>query len=234
MITIDQALKDTWNFFRGHISWICWILLPVVVPVRIFEIITSWYFDDENTFTATDWVPMLAELLVYPVYQGALVFFLLSTVRSERWSLQAYYTMALRYWPQLLLLYILVGIASVLGILLFIIPGVIVACRVAFAEFFCLFEGCSAQVSFSKSWESTKPVFWLLLQGLLVIYLPAWVLFFSIEYVIGFLDLWNPVLSVVLSCFYTVVLSLMTIFAFRVFTADEERMEKLKSQTGPL
>lgn len=233
MITLQQALKDTWYFFKSHLSWICWIILPVLLPVRIFEVVMSWYVDDDQSFTATDWLPLLAEMLVYPLYQGALIAFMLSTVRSQRWSLSAYYSMALRFWFQLMSLYILVSIAAGFGFLLLIVPGVIVVCRVAFAEFICVADERSAFDAFSQSWESTKPVFWLLLQGLFGICIASWLLFYAIEYVVDVLDVWNPVLSVVLGCFYTVVLTLVTIFAFRVFTADPQRLEMLTSGSHP-
>lgn len=233
MIELKQALNDTWFFFRNNIYWISLIVLPIVIPVEILNAVMTWFIDDEDTLTSSDWMPGVVDIILYPIHQGALIIFLINSLSGEKHTLKQYYQYSFRYWGRLFLLYVIIGIAFGVGLFLLILPGLIVLARVAFSEFYCLFDNRPAIESFSKSWNVTRESQWLLIKGVVVIYVLTMTPFVVLSYVADAFELWGPVLSVVTGSVYSILLTLITIFYFRVYTSDPERLDKLSGRESP-
>lgn len=229
MSELKQSIKDSGIFFRRNILWICFIILPFAVPLEILRVVTEYYFYDESAFTASDWLPILLGMLLYPIYQGALIFYIASTLTNEYRTLKQYYQLALKYWLRLFALYFITGAAVFIGTLLLIFPGFIVMSRIAFSEFYCLLHDQKATEAFSSSWSETKGQQWFILKGLLIIYALMFLPYVGLSYIIEALELWNPVLSVIIGSSFTIFSSLLTIFAFRVYTSKPERTNNTSS-----
>jgi hypothetical protein len=226
MSTLQKSIDESVTFFKRHILWICLIILPIAVPLEIFSVVMENYFDDDNTFAANDWLPLLFEGLLYPISQGAIIFYMVSALTNEYLPLKQYYLLAIKFWFPLFFLYLITSGAVVIGSILFIVPGIIIMSRVAFSEFYCLLHEQTALESFSSSWNETKEQQWFLLKGILVIYAAIYVPKIGIAYFIYFLEIWNPILVVIIGSLFTVLSTLLTIFTFRVYTSNPERLDK--------
>lgn len=231
MSTLKESINESGIFFKRNLQWICLIILPISVPLEIFSVVMEYYFDDENTFTASDWLPLLFEALLYPVYQGAVIFYIASALTDEYLPLKQYYQLSIKFWFPLFFLYLITGGAVFIGSMLLIVPGLIIMSRIAFSEFYCLLHEQSALEAFSSSWDETKDQQWFILKGILLIYAFIFAPYIGISYIIDALEIWNPILSVIIGCSFTVLSSLLTIFAFRVYTSVPERLNKASNPT---
>jgi len=123
------------------------------------------------------------------------------------------------------LLSLLLGVVTGLGFVLFMVPGVIALVRFSFAEFDLLLKGKSPVDALRLSWEATRPHFWLILGGYLVIFAAFYVPYFGLIFVLGDLKVELGIFEVLLDTLYAVLSVLFTIFRYRVYDLVNERRD---------
>ncbi len=105
----------------------------------------------------------------------------------------------------------------VVGCMFFVIPGLVLMARFSYGEFYCLLENSNWQDAISNSWEQTKSKQWLLISGILVIYLGAGLPILGMEYLLAQLGLSSIILTFVFEIVWALLPSLVTIFIFRIY-----------------
>ena len=215
-------LIDTIRFYRAHFLSLSAIVIPFLLPLDIL-----WVIVDQSEFssgqTALTYIP---GLLVFPIYQCALILYIATVVAGDRLSLLEYFRIGLRFWAPMFLLYLISTAALLAGFLLLIIPGLIVLARIAFAEFYCIFDEMNPMDAFNASWQQTGDLQWIILAGLTIIYAACSIPVVAVDRIMLALDVWSP-LAIVVSGFLTALLyAPATIFAFRVFKGHAELLDK--------
>jgi hypothetical protein len=123
--------------------------------------------------------------------------------------------LGLKFWWPFLLLSLFVGVVFLVGLLFFILPGLIAMGRFAFAGFHLLLDEQDPLDAVKKSWYTTKS-YWATIVigylGIVVLLLPVWFLVGSS----------NGIVQLVLETVGSVVEMLFTIFAFRVYSLAKE------------
>ena len=74
-----------------------------------------------------------------------------------------------------------------------------------------------------RSWEETRPYFWLLLGGYTVIFAAFYVPYFGLIFVLDDLQVDLGIFEVLLDTLYAVLSVLLTIFRYRVYDLVNER-----------
>jgi hypothetical protein len=201
----------------------CALIFPFTIPLEILYSIAGYFSTDDSDYY---WLSIIPGLLLFPIYQGALILYIASAISGDYLSRNQYYQISLRLWPPLIVLYFVTTIAVLGGLMLFVFPALIVMARIAFSEFYCILFKQKPMDAFSESWEQTKEHQWLLIAGIAVIFLvtaiPVWV----VEEVIDSLDAWNPAITFVSGVVTSVLTIPFTIFGFRVFTMHQERLNQ--------
>ncbi len=224
MNNLKKLLIETWFFFKGNISGICAVIMPFIIPLTILDSAFEYFFQEE--MGAVYWLFFFVGVVVYPIYQGAMILYLASVVTDEYLPKSQYYRLAIRSWVPLMVLYILVSLALMAGFLLLVIPGVVVMGRTVFSEFYCLFQSKSGIDSFAESWKATKRTQWILIGGIIVISICTSLPVYGIEYILEYVELSNPVFSFSINIVGSVLTTLFTIFAFRVYTLEVDQFNK--------
>ena len=160
---------------------------------------------------------LLIGLLAYPIYAGGIIFFIASVISGNRLNARSCWLLGLKYWGPFLLLSLLLGMVTGLGFVLFMVPGVIALVRFSFAEFDLLLKGKSPVDALRLSWEATRPHFWLILAGYLVIFAAFYVTYFGLIFVLEDLKVELGIFEVLLDTLYAVLSVLFTIFRYRVY-----------------
>lgn len=226
MTKVLTLISDSWLFYKRHLFALCALLIPFIIPISIVSSITEFVAGEEWYPEYISWLVVVLDFAIYPIYQGAIILYIASALTGDYLKKSEYYRLSLKFWRPLMWLYVLCGILIVGGFMLLIIPGLIVLSRVSFSEFYCIFDESSAKDALSNSWENTKDIQWLLLVGILILSLaisgPLWL----VEYLLSSIELWNLVLSFVSGVIASFLAPLITIFAFRVFTHERERLNK--------
>jgi len=201
----------------------CAVIFPFVIPLDIFYSVANYYSTDENHIY---WLAVIPGLLLFPIYQGALILYIASAISGDYLPRKQYYKASLRFWLPLMVLYFVTGLAMLGGLLLLLFPALIVMARIAFSEFYCILFQQKPIDAFSASWEQTKEHQWLILSGIVIIILvttiPVWV----VEKTITTLDAWNPVFTFMSGVVSSILTIPITIFGFRVFTMHQEMLNK--------
>lgn len=218
----SQLLYDTWQFFKNHWLGIGIIIAPFIIPLNIAYVALEFLSDKEAEPSQFYWLTLGFGAVLYPLYQAAFIIYLASLITGKPMLLSQCYQLSMRFWPSLMLLYVLSTAAMAFGFAILLFPGFIVMARVAFAEFYCLFDGQDPLNAFSKSWESSKPYQWQILKGLIIIIALTSLPFWGIEYLLNNAGAWNPVVAVILGITSTLLSTTTTIFAFRIYTLVNE------------
>lgn len=112
-----------------------------------------------------------------------------------------------------------------------VIPGLIIAARMMFSEFYCLLYEKQAMEAFSKSWRETKEHQSLLLFGLLVLLAITSLPVGLVEMVLTRADALHPILDFVFGVLNSILAIPLTVFSFRVFTLHQQMRGENEPET---
>jgi len=215
MNDLINIIIDTWRFFRANVWGIWKVLFPIIVPISLLIAILSEY---TQTGGGVSWILFGVMILLYPIIQGAEIFYISSIITGDTNPRNVYYRLALKFWVPLFGLYVISSLAVFIGLILLIIPGFIVLARLMFSQFYCLLQEKSSIEAFNSSWVQTKDYQWLLLFGMIflavVSSIPVWLL----QKGVVFLGIESVIFVFIFNLIEFILGTIITIFGFRVFS----------------
>ncbi|MDP3977390.1 MAG: YciC family protein [Pseudomonas sp.] len=167
-----HVLRDAWFFFSHNLAAIARLCLPLVVLEAVMQQVVSAQVGGE----AAAAYGILVGLLFYPLYTAALILFLDARSRGEAPANRELLAASLRLWPGFALLAGLSTLAIMLGASLFVLPGLWLMIKLAFAEYLLVLRGLSPIKALHESFELTSGYFWQILTCVLCVMLPLWLL----------------------------------------------------------
>jgi hypothetical protein len=167
-----HVLRDAWFFFSHNLAAIARLCLPLVVLEALVQQVVSARVGVE----AAAAYGILVGLLFYPLYTAALILFLDARSRGEAPANRDLLAASLRLWPGFALLAGLSTLAIMLGASLFVLPGLWLMIKLAFAEYLLVLRGLSPIKALHESFELTSGYFWQILTCVLCVMLPLWLL----------------------------------------------------------
>lgn len=144
------------------------IMIVVEMPAHLadFEVGEDLEF---KPVTTSQMVGFVYWLLVLPVFQYAASYMYLKAARNQNFEVKEIFDGFGKY-PKIVLANLLTGLLVFLGLLLLIIPGIIVICRLAFVPYIVMDQGLGPIAAVEKSWKMTKGHGWTIFgMGLLAI-----------------------------------------------------------------
>lgn len=217
-MTLDY-LRQSLFIFRNHANKLALIQIPFLALVSIVQYQLLQGIDtDTDQIRHSIFISSSLDLALMPVYWGATLLYLRSVLQGEPLGVGQALVMGLACWGRLLLTYILTALAISSGLLLFIVPGIYIGIRLAFAEFYCVMEGKGPLQSISASWNTTKEFFWPLFQGLALIIS----LLLAIELTLGQMLNEQQDLMMLVSLVIQFLGVVPTIFAYRLYCVMKE------------
>ncbi|WP_407312534.1 YciC family protein [Pseudomonas sp. nanlin1] len=167
-----SVLRDSLYFFRINLLAIVRLCLPLVV---VETVVTQWVGQVGGDERAV-YYDVLVGLLFYPLYTGALILFL--DARSDGYSPSGrdLLATALRLWPSFALLAGMSTLLIMLGMSLFLLPGLWVMVKLAFAEYLLVLHQLTPMAAMRQSFEMTRGHFWLIMGCVLAVLVPLWLL----------------------------------------------------------
>lgn len=167
-----HVLRDSWYFFSHNLLAITRLCLPLIVlEGLLLQQVSSQVAGD----SAGLW-RILAGLLFYPLYTGALILFIESRSQGQTPRSRDLLAISLRLWPGFAVLAGLSILAIMLGASLFILPGLWLMVKLAFAEYLLVLRGLGPLRALHESFELTSGYFWPILLCVLAVMLPLWLL----------------------------------------------------------
>ena len=237
MNSLSSYLADAWRFFAANLVSIIAVLLPLLIPIQLaFAFAAGGAPDPEAAeLSDTGFLVVFASLMLYPVYQGALICFIDSRVELTGGSIRSYYSVAMQLWMPMLAMYAmtLVAVAAVAsvfalpgvaifggtaGIGLLVLPALYVFARLSYAEFYCLLEKRPAFESVVLSWRSTEEQQWMLVPGVSLVWTLTTLPVFLAQNAMPSLRDSASISGFLFAIAAGVFSSLLTIFRYRLYT----------------
>ncbi len=214
---LGKSLSDSWAFFRIHGVALAMIVLPIVAPIEILISLYQGFVVSDEFVPAEQAVPMIVSFLAYPVYSVAVVFYIASVISGQSRSTSELWTLGIRYWQPFIILSLLVTIAVMFGLFLLIIPGVIFAVRVAFAEFELLLNDRKPIDAIKIGWAGTREYMWVILGGYAVITVGIYIPLYFLGAAFNEASSVHGIMTTFINIAYQFLAVFYTIFAFRVY-----------------
>ncbi|MGH8434505.1 MAG: YciC family protein [Pseudomonas sp.] len=165
-------LRDAWYFFTRNLAAIALLCLPLIVLEGLAQQAIGIWSGSE----ASPAYGLLVGLLFYPLYTAALILFLDARSRGLQPRTLELLAMALRLWPSFAVLAALSTLLIMLGVSLFVLPGLWVMIKLAFAEYLLVLRGLTPLAALRESFQMTTGHFWRILVCILCVMLPLWAL----------------------------------------------------------
>jgi hypothetical protein len=170
---IGEILSNAFRLYQRHWRTLLAIAAVVVVPLTLLQYLFGDWIRSRGEVTslqevstatwavgAAGLVAALAGLLMYLVLTGAITRAVAAEVAGEDPSLEQSYRFGFHRLGSVLLVSVLVGLATIAGFILFIIPGIWIGVRLAVSVEALVVEGRRGAQAMGRSWELVGGHWW--------------------------------------------------------------------------
>lgn len=171
-MNVLSILRDAWFFYSRNLASIAQLCLPLIALESCTRLAVEHLFG-KNVVPAQE---LLVGMIFYPLYIGALILFLDARSRGHQPPLREVLARTLPLWPSLAVLTGLGTLLIMLGASVFVLPGLWVMVKIAFAEYLLVLRGLSPLAALRESFLQTRGHFLLVLGCILAVLLPLWLL----------------------------------------------------------
>ena len=162
-MTLKLIIQDAAAFFTENLVQIATLCLPWLIAAAMVEYIIGAVYATPDTMGSMFMLSWFFNLLVYPIYTGALIMLMAERANQKRPTNSQLLSSAIRIWQPFFIVHLMGTGLTALGVMLFILPGIYAMVRLSFAEFFLVLENLKPLEAIQKSFEATRPYFGLIL-----------------------------------------------------------------------
>jgi hypothetical protein len=170
---IGEILSTAFELYRRHWRILLAIAAVVVVPLTLLQYLFGDWIRSRGEVTSLEevstatWavgaaglVAGLAGILMYLVLTGAITRAVAAEVAGEDPSLEQSYRFGFHRLGSVLLVSVLVGLATIAGFILLVIPGIYIGIRLAVSVEALVVEGRRGTQAMGRSWELVGGHWW--------------------------------------------------------------------------
>jgi hypothetical protein len=170
---IGEILSTAFQLYRRHWRTLLAIAAVVVVPLTLLQYLFGDWLRSRGEVTryqqistatwavgAAALVAALAGILMYLVLTGAITRAVAAEVAGEDPSVEQSYRFGFHRLGSVLLVSVLVGLATIGGLILFIIPGIYIGIRLAVSIEALVVEGRRGTEAMGRSWALVGGHWW--------------------------------------------------------------------------
>lgn len=167
-----SVLRDAWFFSSRNLAAIARLTLPLLVLEAIAQaVLVAQLGEDANPAYG-----VLLGILFYPLYAAPLILFLHARSNGQTPGNAQLFAAGLQLWPSFALMTGLSTLAIMLGLSLFIVPGIWIMMRLAFSELILVLRQEPPLRALQSSFSMTEGRFWPVFACLANVLLPLWLL----------------------------------------------------------
>lgn len=214
---LKQSLQDSWFFLKNHAIALSIIIFPIVIPLEIISVTYQEVIASEELAWSDQIIPIFIGLLAYPVYSVAVIFYIVSAIAGERVETKSLWQLGVKFWLPYFVLTCIAGIAIMIGLVLLLVPGIILAVRYSFSEFDLLLNKSTPLDAMKSSWSLTREYMWVILGGLTIITIALYVPHYLVLSLFDDTSITFKILTSASNIIYAVLEVMYTIFAFRIY-----------------
>ena len=222
-MNVLSILRDAWFFYSRNLGTIARLCLPLI----LLESCTTVAIEQLFGTAALPVQSVLIGMIFYPLYIGALILFLDARSRGYSPPVREVWARALPLWPSLAVLAGLGTLLIMLGASLFVLPGLWVMVKIAFAEYLLVLRGMTPLAALKESFLQTRGHFLLILGCILAVLMPLWLLEAWLAQHLWADDTARGALAVVVDSAVGMAQLLATVVLFRCFMLCSPAADRL-------
>lgn len=223
---VIMRLGETFSFFRVYARDIASFLLYATFPVIIIENFLSYYAAIYDFSPEIKTLPILIHFMYQPIYTGGLIFMISRLVSGESWSVKESLLVGLGCWLNLLVVNVISSVLIILGLLAFILPGLVIFARLSLAEFSVVLERRSPIDALIHSNRITRQFTWQIIGSVVLLSALLIGVKLLINIIIATFSLKHLLVFMVSELIIIIVWSNITILLFRYYGLATEASQK--------
>lgn len=157
--------RDVARFGYNHSRSLTVVLAPYLILIALFKAVSIVMAEQQPLWHGFYLSVLLA---IYPLYMGRLIRYMAWAAGPSNETPKSI-AMNAADWRRLFLTNLIITALVSCGLLLFLVPGIYLAARFAFAEFITILRGDAPTTALEKSWREAGPHMWVLFLGTFII-----------------------------------------------------------------
>jgi hypothetical protein len=225
-----ELLKDIFQFFRKNIWPISILTLAIEFPYILVQNI-HYFSDTSSEFSNTvGLILLMATLIIYPLSTGAQISLYAMIIRGTQIDLKKCVSRSRKHLFNLMVGSLIYIFLTFLGLLLFIVPGIIIAVRLSFYCFFIVLDDLRPVDALKKSAQVTKEYSWRLANSVIIVGIFLVVSLLLAQLFLNQIGLYNLYFGTLIDSLFSILGWLSLILVFRFYCLYKE---KVKDESDP-
>ena len=224
-LTLTELLKDVFQFFKKNIWSISILTLAIEFPYILIQNI-HYFTNTSSEFSENVSIILLfATLIIYPLSTGAQISLYATIIQGTRVDLKKCVLQSRKHLFNLVVGSLIYIFFTFLGLLMFIVPGIIIAVRLSFYCFFIVLEGLNPVDALKKSAQVTKGYTWPIANALIVVGFLLVASLLLIQMLLNQIGLYNLYLGTLVDSLFSILGWLSLIVVFRFYCLYQETVQ---------
>ena len=220
-----ELLKDIFQFFKKNIWPISILTLAIEFPYILIQNI-HYFSNTSSEFSNTvGLILLMATLIIYPLSTGAQISLYAMIIRETRIDLKKCVSRSRKHLFNLLVGSLIYIFLTFLGLLLFIVPGIIIAARLSFYCFFIVLDDLKPVDALKKSAQVTKEYAWRLVNSIIIVGFLLVVPLLLTQLLLDQIGLYNLYFGTLVDSLFSILGWLSLILVFRFYCLYKEKVK---------
>ena len=157
---LSAALGEAFPLMWRALPAMLFIQAAVWIPCNLFYSYMSYEILGEEDFASSFKLSSALQLWFGIIADAGCIHALAVTASGGRAGFVATLKAGFRHWPRMWMMTLLSGLATLFGLLLLILPGLLLMVRFHFAACFIVEEKCSSSTALRRSYDMSQGRFW--------------------------------------------------------------------------
>jgi hypothetical protein len=220
-----ELLKDIFQFFKKNIWPISILTLAIEFPYILIQNIHYFSNTSSEFSNNVGLLLLMATLIIYPFSTGAQITLYAMIIRGTKIDLKKCFTDSRRCLFNLVVGSLIYISFTFLGLLVFIVPGIIIAVRLSFYCFFIVLDDLKPVDALKKSAQVTKGYTWQIANALIVVGFLLVTSLLLIQLFLNQIGLYNLYFATVVDSLFSILGWLSLILVFRFYCLYQENIK---------
>jgi hypothetical protein len=225
-----ELLKDIYQFFKKNIWPISILTLAIEFPYILIQNIHYFSNTSSEFFNNVGLILFMVTFIIYPFSTGAQISLYAMILRGTKIDLKKCVYNSRKYLFNLVVGSLIYIFFTFLGLLVFIVPGIIIAARLSFYCFFIVLDDLNPVDALKKSAQVTKGYTWPIANSLIIVGFLLVASLLLIQLFLNEIGLYNLYLGTLVDSLFSILGWLSLILVFRFYCMYKE---KAKSESDP-
>jgi hypothetical protein len=220
-----ELFKDIFLFFKKNIWPIAILTIIIEFPYILIQNIHYFSSSSPELSTQVSLIFFLATLVIYSFSTGAQISLYSMILQAAKIDLKKCLNVSLKNLFNMIIGSLIYLSFTFLGLLAFIIPGIIIGVRLSFYSFYIVIDDLTAIDALKKSAQATRGYTWQIAGALIIIGIVLIVPLLLIQLVLYRIQLYNLFSATLLDSVFAVLGWLSLILVFRFYCLYKSKAE---------